>query len=106
MRLLAGPGRGAPAGGPNLKAPQVRVDSPNTVDSTSQALSVLARRLAAFAGALTALVALLAHVPLRIACLRGAIALAAVLALAGVARFALERSLAADRLSGARKVQP
>jgi len=76
------------------------------VDSTSQALSVLGRRLAAFAGALTALVALLAHVSVRFACLRGALAFAGVLALARVARVALEHSLAADRLGAPRRVEP
>ena len=76
------------------------------MDSTSQALSVLGRRLAAFAGALTALVALLAHVPVRIACLRGALAFAGVLALARTIRFALERSIAADRLGAPRRSQP
>ena len=76
------------------------------MDPTSLALSVLGRRLAAFAGALTALVALLAHVPVRFACLRGAIALVAVHALARLARFALERSLAADRTGAARRLQP
>jgi hypothetical protein len=76
------------------------------LDSTSQALSAVGRRLAAFAGALTGLVALLAHAPVRVACLRGALALAGVLALARAARFVLERSLAADQSAGARRGQP
>jgi hypothetical protein len=76
------------------------------LDSTSQALSVLGRRLAAFAGALTALLALLAHVSVRFACLRGALAFAGALALARAMRFALERSLAADRYGAARRIEP
>ena len=73
------------------------------MDSTSQALRVFGRRLAAFAGALTALLALLAHVSVLFACLRGALAFAGVLALARVARLALERSLAADRFGVPRR---
>jgi hypothetical protein len=67
------------------------------VQSASQALVALGRRLAAFAGALTALLSLLAHVPVRIACLRGAVAYAVVLVVARGGRWALERSLEADR---------
>jgi len=71
------------------------------LDSTSQALSFLGRRAAAFAGALAALAALLAHAPVRIACLRGALAYAAVLALARGSRAVLERSLSADHVLSA-----
>jgi hypothetical protein len=71
------------------------------VQSATQALVALGRRLAVFAGALTALVALLGDVPVRIACLRGALALVAVLLLARAGRFLLARSLEADRARGA-----
>ena len=67
------------------------------MQSATQALVALGRRLAAFAGALTALLSLLAHVPVRIACLRGAAAFAVVLVVARAGRLALERSLEADR---------
>ena len=60
------------------------------------ALTSLARRLAVAAGALTALVSLLHDAPVRIACLRGALAFAAALLVARWARLALERSLQHD----------
>lgn len=67
------------------------------MQSATLALVALGRRLAAFAGASTALLSLLAHVPVRIACLRGAVAFAVVLLVARGGRLALERSLEADR---------
>jgi hypothetical protein len=76
------------------------------VHSTTPALVALARRAAAFAGALTALVSLLHHVPVRIACLRGAAAFAAALLVARAACALLERSLEADRARAGGGSQP
>jgi len=76
------------------------------VHSAIQGFIALARRLAAFAAALTAFVSLLHDVPVRIACLRGAAALAAVLLVARAGRFALERSLEADRTRAPGGTQP
>ena len=74
--------------------------------SAIQACVALGRRLAAFAAALTALVSLFHDVPVRIACLRGAGALVAVLLVARAGRFALERSLEADRTQAPGGTQP
>jgi len=76
------------------------------VHSATPALVALGRRLAAFAGALTGLVSLLHGVPVRVACLRGALAFAAVLLLGRAGRAVLERSLAADRARVGRGTQP
>lgn len=74
--------------------------------SATLALVALGRRLAATAGALTALVSLLRHVPVHVACLRGAAAFALVGLVTWVGRSALERSLRADRVRAGGGVRP
>lgn len=54
--------------------------------------TALGHRLAVTVGAATALIGLLRHVPLRFACLRGALAWLAVIALFRVGRALLERA--------------
>ena len=60
-------------------------------------LNGLARRAAVFAGAATALLGLVNHVPVRVACLRGAAAWLGALFLCGVFRVLVQHSLQADR---------
>lgn len=60
-------------------------------------LTALARRAAVFAGAATALVSVLNHVPVHIACLRGAGAWLGSLFVAGIFRALLQLSLQDDR---------
>lgn len=102
----SGPGSAARADFRRLKLKRGRVDRRNTVLSATPALVALGRRSAAFAGALTALVSLLHHVRVSVACLRGAVAFAVVVVLFRAVRFTLERSLAADRAGPGRGVQP
>ncbi|MEW6073163.1 MAG: hypothetical protein AB1726_11315 [Planctomycetota bacterium] len=70
--------------------------------SLAAAWRSLSHRLAVAGGCLAALVSLLNHVPVRTASLRGAVAYAAVLVVAKLGLFALERALALE----ARKETP
>ncbi len=76
-----------------------QADSPITVPSAAvahSALVSLGRRLAVSAGAAAALVSLYFDVPVRIACLRGALVFAAALLVARWSSQMLEHSLAQD----------
>lgn len=74
--------------------------------SASNSLHALGRRGAVATGAAVALISLLARAPVRVACLRGGLALLACLLVARVVRqlvlhsLKVDRSAAADTVSG------
>ncbi|MCZ6597403.1 MAG: hypothetical protein O7B99_07190 [Planctomycetota bacterium] len=64
-----------------------------------QSWRALGRRTAVFAGCLVALISLFHHVPVSVASVRGGVAYFAVLLVAKLGGFALEKALAADAAS-------
>jgi len=77
----------------------------NSLVSASNSLQALGRRVAVASGAAVALVSLLSNAPVRIACLRGALALGAGLLIVRLGRGLVLHSLRADRSAAAETVE-